>query len=382
LGSDLIWSQLEPCQPANETDVSDPCYSWNTDAHFDTYLQRAMSNGQQVLYTAYYTPTWASQDPTDSCAGNLGMGGCHPPVDVETGDNHWKNFLGALYTHVTNQGGHIKYWECWNEPNITIEYNGTMADLNTLCQDLHDTIHPLDATAQFTTPAPTGLQGVQAFMKVWVANGYANEADFVAFHGYVCNKGTPVCPFAEMVLSGVIDPLRAALANTSASSLPLWDTEGGYPGYNDNGQPPPADMHAAFVARFLLLQQSANISTVTYFGYDYDNISLINNPGSPTATLNLAGVAWQQVYAWTVGATYTSVCQNTSGTIWQCGLTLNGTPSIIVWDTSQGCSNGQCTTVPVTVPSGYTQFDDLAGNTDQPVSGSTVQIGAKPIRLH
>jgi hypothetical protein len=382
LGSELIWSQLEPCQPADETNVNDPCYSWNTDTHFDNFMQKAITNGQQILYTAYYTPTWASQDPTDTCAGSLGLGGCHAPTDVETGDNHWKNFLGALYAHVNSLGGHIKYWECWNEPNITNEYNGSLADLNTLCQDLHDTIHGLDATAQFTTPAPTGLQGVKDFMQKWVGNGYANEANFIAFHGYVCNSGTPQCPFAEVVLSDVIQPLQGVLAGTPVASLPLWDTEGGYPGQNLNNQPPPPDMHAAFIARYLLLQQSANVATVSYFGWDYDNISLVNDPGSPTATLNLAGVAWQQIYSWTVGAKYTSPCRNTTGSIWECGLTLNGTAYLVVWDTSQGCNAGQCTTIPITTPSGFTQFDDLAGNTNQPISNGTIQVGAKPIRLH
>jgi len=382
LGANLIWSKVEPCQPADETDVNDPCYSWNTDTHFDDFMQKAIANGQQVLYTAYYTPAWAAQDPTDPCGQVLGPGGCEPPADVESGDNHWKNFLTALYTHVHSIGGRIKYWECWNEPNITTEYNGSMADLNTMCQDLHDTIHGLDATAQFTTPAPTGVSGVEYWMKQWVKSGYASEADFIAFHGYVCNLGTPKCPFAETVLSGVLQPLQTMLANTSVASKPLWDTEGGYPGYNDNGQPPPPDMHAAFIARFLLLQQSAGVSTVSYFGWDYDNIALINDPGSPTAGLNLAGTAWQQIYNWTVGAKYTSVCQNTSGSIWECGLTLNGTAYLIVWDTSQTCNAGQCTTVPMTTPNGFTQFDNLAGNNNQPISNGTVQIGAKPIRLH
>jgi hypothetical protein len=381
LGADLIWSQLEPCQPADETDVNDTCYSWNTSPQFDDFLQKAMSNGQQVMYTAYYTPTWASQDPTDSCSKNLGMGGCRPPVDVESGDQHWKNFLAALYTHVHNQGGHIKYWECWNEVDVTHEYNGSMADLNTICKDLHDTIHSLDATAQFTTPSTTGVQGPNSFMGQWVRNGYAQEADIVAFHGYVCGPGILQCPFAETVVP-IVQSVQSALAGTTAASLPMWDTEGGYPGYNLNGQQPPADMHAAFVARYLLLQQSASVAMVSYFGWDYDNIALINDPGSQAATPNLAGVAWQQIYKWTVGAKYTSACQNTSGSIWQCGLTLNGTSYLIAWDTSQTCNSGQCTTSSATVPSGFTQFDDLSGNTDQPISDGKVQVGAKPIRLH
>ncbi len=388
LGADLIWSQLEPCQPADETNVSDPCYAWNTNPHFDDFIASATFNGQEVLYTAYYTPTWASQNPSDSCAGLLGAGGCWPPVDVAQGDSHWKNFLAALYQHVSslptvgNRQPHIKYWECWNEPNVNGEYAGTMAELNTLCQDLHDTIHALDSTTLFTTPPPTGQIGAAGWMQRWINNGYANEADYIAYHGYVC-KGCE----AETEVAQIITPLQSLLAETAMTSRPLWDTEVG--DGTDNGLPN-SDQQAAFVARILLLHQSAgNVFSMAYFGWDFDNIALINSPGSSTATLNAAGVAWQQIYNWTanIGAKYTASpgCSNSSGTIWQCTLSASGTNYLIVWDASQNtfpCPNTQaCGSTSFTVPSGYTQYDDLTGQSHT-ISGGAVQVGAWPIRLH
>jgi len=391
LGADLIWSQLEPCEPADETNVSDPCYAWNTNSHFDRVISTATQNGQDILYTAYYTPTWASQNPSDVCANNLGYGGCWPPVDVSSGDLHWKHFLAALYKHVASlpqAGGrqpYIKYWECWNEPDIPSEYYAFtapgLAQLNTLCQDLHNTIHSLDPNAKFTTPAPTSVQGVANWMSQWVGAGYANEADYIAFHGYLCSNINKCYNQPEDVVSKVITPLRAALAHTSAARLPLWDTEGG--AHGSNLQP---DMHAAFISRFMLVQQSANVSAVSYFGWDFDNINLIDNPGDG-ATLNPAGVAWQQLYNWTVaqGIRTTFPCINTSGTVWQCKSVINGKNNLMVWDTSQTtlpCANGACGTTIFPVPSGYSEFDDLTGNVNQRISGNSVLIGMKPIRLH
>jgi len=389
LGSSILWSDLEPCQPVDETNANDPCYLWNVNSRLDTYVNEAIGNGQDVLYTAYYTPAWASQDPTGACNA-LGTGGCFPPVDVQSGDNHWKNFLKALFTHVTQMpvvnGRHpyIKYWECWNEPDIPSEYTGSMSDLNTLCQDLRDTIHALDPNAKFTTPAPTtaigNLQYGVTWMSKWLREPAAGVEDYIAFHGY-CFLGQGAPCEAEVIPASVIQPLQQMIANAGVSK-PLWDTEVGL------GPNPNPDNLAAFVARMLLLHQSVNVSAVSFYGWDFgDGISLINNVGTQTATLDPGGLAYQQIYNWTVGAgaKYTSACQNTSGTIWQCPLSAGNANYLIVWDTSQTlspCPNSACGTTGFPVPSGYTQFDDLLGHTNQAISGSTVQVGMKPIRLH
>ena len=375
LGAQLRWSQIEPCQPTDETNVNDPCYDWTK---FDLWMQQANTNGQRVLYTAYYTPQWASSNPGTACQAQ-GSGGCFAPADIASGDHHWKNFLSALYNHSTANQWHISYWECWNEPDVPNEWSGTLTELNTLCQDMHDTIHALDATAQFTTPAATGGMPAVNWLMRWINNGFANDADILAFHGYVCSDVSN-CQ-AEQVIGGILTPLTGAVAGSTMASKPLWDTEGSDLVQNTAIQDP--DQHAAFYARYTLLQQSAGIAMFSYWAYDNGgNASLVNNPGTKSATLNPAGVAWKQIYGWTLNAKYTAPCANTSGSVWQCTISQNGTASLLVWDASQSCSNGVCTSSSFTVPSPYTQFDDLSGNNNQTVAGGTVSIGAKPIRLH
>src|SRR5580704_276051 len=60
LGAELRWNQIETCQPADETNANDPCYDWSK---FDQWMPLATANGQKILYTAFYTPTWASSNP-------------------------------------------------------------------------------------------------------------------------------------------------------------------------------------------------------------------------------------------------------------------------------------------------------------------------------
>ena len=62
-----------------------------------------------------------------------------------------------------------------------------------------------------------------------------------------------------------------------------------------------------------------------------------------------------------------------NGTVWTCGLSRsNGYQALAVWDTA-GTST-------FSVPSQYTQYQDLEGGTSS-VSGSSVTIGTEPILL-
>ena len=69
-----------------------------------------------------------------------------------------------------------------------------------------------------------------------------------------------------------------------------------------------------------------------------------------------------------------------TGTVWTCTLTQSsGSLAEIMWDTSQTCSNGTCTTSQQSVPLAYLSYDDLTG-ASYSISG-TVPVGIKPILL-
>ena len=146
-------------------------------------------------------------------------------------------------------------------------------------------------------------------------------------------------------------------------------------------------MEAAFVARFAIMNWASG--AVRSYWYQWDNPSygtewnltsingcsiLFDNNGY----ICKAGTAQQQVYDWLVGSTL-GAC-NVNGTVWTCTLTQSsGLQAELIWDSSQSCSNGSCTTTQQSAPAMYTTYTDLTG-ANYSVNG-TVPVGIKPILL-
>ena len=64
-------------------------------------------------------------------------------------------------------------------------------------------------------------------------------------------------------------------------------------------------------------------------------------------------------------------------------ITKSGTQYLIMWDSSQSCANGSCTTSNQTVGSHFTQYQDMTtASTPIDISGRLVPVGIKPIVLH
>lgn len=381
---------------------SNGTYNFGT---FDQWMLRAQSSGQDVMFTAFLTPSWASSrgkncvsvgspagclgPPNTSCAFNsiYGPGLCDPPNDINCDgsgtDQHFINFVNALLNHVGP--GKIKYWEMWNEPNVSKEWNAD-ADcpstphanqliLARMAHDLRTTVSASDSNALFTTPAATNsLTNVSTWM-----NGYftytngASFADIIAFHGYIQTGQCPSdCPIPEHVLT-LIGKVKAVIPS-GQQSKPLFDTEGswgGVPG-GANGITDP-DQQATFLSRYFLLQMGAGISKLYWYGWDFTGSGFLYDPN--THSLTLAGYAYNQIVDWTTGKNVQPCVSNS--TQWSCAI---GTDTKAIWDTSQTCGSGSCTTINVSVPSQFTSYIDLSGAM-RPVTNSVVPVGAKPILL-
>ncbi len=370
-GSIRLWDTMTSWAEIN---TSDSVYDFSV---LDASLALAAQNGKtDFLYTFGSVPTWASSDPTDqSCVTAVRPpGSCDPPYDLNpdgTGpDLLWKNFVTAVVTHAA---GKIQYWEMWNEPDVPTEWTGTMAQMARMAQDAYTIIKSVDPNALVTTPTPVddggGAQSIAGWMSSYLAVNGGNYADIVTFHGYVsAAHGEPpenIASVVQTVDSNLVDLL---------SSKPRWDTEASWG--KDPGYPDP-DLQAAFVARMYLLQWSNGVQR--FYWYQYGNTgfgTLWTDSG-----LAPAGIAYEQVYDWMVGATLASPCSNT-GTVWTCNITKpGGIQEQAVWDSSQSCSNGSCTTSVYTPATVYTEYADLAGTVTSFTAGTTVPIGAKPILL-
>jgi hypothetical protein len=364
-------------------------YDWS---HLDPWIAKAQAGGQDILYTMFGTPSWASSRGLNSSNPDTGCsfvpvdgpGVCDAPDDLNadgTGtDQHWKDFVTALINHVGT--GTVKYWEIWNEWNISNQWNGTQAQMLRLAQDAQAILKANDPNALITSPSVVNADlAAKNWLLGYFQAGGGQYADIVAVHGYVSTP-TTVCPSACPVpenVAAVLDNTRAVMAAAGQQGKPLFDTEGSWGVTSDMTDP---DVQVEFTGRFYLIQlggttASPGFDKFYWFGWDYTNTGGFYDPNSGQITP--AGVAYQQIYNWSVGAV-TSRCAP-SGTQWACGFSRSGGyQAEAIWDTSQSCANGNCTTLSVSVDPQYVQYRDLAGAVT-PIVNNTVAVGGKPILL-
>ncbi len=379
----------------------------------DQWLSEAKANNTDVMFTTYATPSWASSRGQDSASPNTccafemqnGPGICDAPVDLNcdgTGaDAIFTDFLTALVQHVGP--GTIKYWEMWNEPNIPSEWNGEVdcassgvshpgdVMLARMAKDLRTTVTALDPNALFTTPAATDDTKAGDWLGTYLTSTDGGTyADINAFHGYISNGACPSdCPVAEEV-GNEIDHLNSLLPAASKGK-PLFDTEG-YWGTAKNsdgtlttGITDP-DQQASFVARYYLIQMWKQVAKFYWWSWDIDSQTAFYN--STNNLLTAAGNAYVHIVQWTDGGAskVTSCATNPSVTTqWTCTITSpTSVVSAPIWDTSQTCNAGVCTTTPVNLQSiglsSFNAYEDLYGHTT-PITNGTVPVGLQPVLL-
>jgi polysaccharide biosynthesis protein PslG len=373
-GSMRLWDTGTTWRLINHADGS---YDWTV---FDQWLDDASQfNVKDVLYTFGATPQWASSNPNDqTCAPAWGPGACDPPKDLNADgsgpDLIWQTYVAAIAGHAA---GRIKYWELWNEPKNAYYWNGTVAQLVRMAKDARSVILSIDPQAVMLTPPSHG-----PFQISYFAAGGAQYADIISYHGYTYRSGCVGFPRSEDELS-MISRVRSVMATYGQSNKPLWDTEVSW-GVTSASCFHHSNLQAAYLAQLYLLHWSAGVERVFWYQYNNpENGTLwLANPAQHDApgTLMKAGIAYEQTYQWMVGATMNAPCA-VSGTTWTCQLTRpGGHVAEAVWDTSQSCNRGICTTIPYTAETQYTNYTTLYG-TNQKIVGGKVPIGAKPILL-
>jgi hypothetical protein len=148
----------------------------------------------------------------------------------------------------------------------------------------------------------------------------------------------------------------------------LFNTEGGYSASGWVAPYTDADMQASYIARFYIYSYSLGVTNDVWYYYT-------GGSGLGSSTAN---TAYSQVYNWMVGSTFGSCTSVT--TVWTCTMTLpDGNAAAAIWDTSQSCSAGSCTTVNQTVNSSYLHYLTLAGGAPISISGHIVPVGIKPL---
>jgi hypothetical protein len=330
------WNDLEP---------SNGVYDWS---NLDSYLALAQAHNVDVLYTFGGTANWAASGSGSQCG--YGPGSCYPPSKIQD----WDNFVTALVAH---SAGRIKYWELWNEANLSQFWTGDVPTLVAMAQRAYNIIKAADSTAVILCPSSAGAAAdVGNFLSAYFSAGGLPYTDAVAFHGY---SGSP-----ESVLDFVA-AAKSSMASHGIAGKPIWDTEGSW-GLNTNLSDPANN--AGYLAREFIVQWSSGVSRFYWYAWNDSAMGTLwtSNGVQP------AGVAYSQIYNWIAGASISSPCSVSSDSTWSCLLTRpRGYSAMAIWNSAK--------TMSYTPPSQYKQFLDLAGHAVS-INGA-VTIGYNPILL-
>jgi hypothetical protein len=353
-------------------------YNWNNMDPYVSHAPKSANGVAQIVITMGWTPGWAVADHShcfNTVAKNPVVACTVPPDNLQD----WTDFITALVQHYN--GGptvpHVQYYEIWNEANDPLFWTGGVPALVAMAQVAYP-ILKTDPYSQVATPSAIWNQGI-AFMTAYLQAGGSNYADVLTFHGYTSATGskseTPV-PMPESSAStnapiqNMVADFRVVADQNGMLGKPMGSTEGGWGVHGVSDQ----DMQMAWIAHYQIVQAglavSNNLTFQTWFTWGHSNSGTIETTaGAPSK----AGYAYDVVLTWLTGQTV-QPC-TTSGNVWSCVVGSD----LIVWDSSQSCSGGVCTTAPYTPPTVYTKYVDLTA-ASYAISGP-ISLGVKPVML-
>ena len=351
-------------------------YNWK---NMDPFIEIAPkdSNGvAQIVLSMGWTPGWAVADHTHCFnTQSNGVACTVPPDNLQD----WTDFITELVAHYNGKGAqaHVKYYEIWNEANDPLFWTGGVPALVSMAQLAYPIIKA-DPYSSVTTPSVIWSQGI-SFLTEYLKSGGAAYADALTFHGYPSATGAkskvPV-PMPESPLSTnapiqtMVADFRAVADQNGLLGKPIGSTEGGWGVHGVSDQ----DMQSAWIAHYEILQAGLaatnNMVFQDWYLWGHSNSGTIETTAGAASK---AGNAYDVVLTWLTGQT-PEPCTS-SGNIWSCVVGKN----LIVWDTSQTCSNGVCTTSEYTSPAGYTKYVDLTA-ASHTISGQ-IALGVKPFML-
>jgi hypothetical protein len=313
----LDWQDLNPAAGV---------YNWSA---LDAWIATNESNNVQMDYTFGSPPAWA--------------GG------ITTNLADFQAFVTAIVTHAN---GAIKYWEGFNEFDVS----GISPTLLVQLQEIiYNTVHALDPGALVLSPTVCGA-GDDPLFAQFLADGGGKYFDIAAFHGYNNSTGEGIIP--------VVQDFQAVLSQYALSNVPIWDTEWGMESPTIISD---TTAQQAYVSTGLILQAALGVQTEMFYAYDSANSELYDRA---TGQLTPAGVAYQQTEEWLTGATLPSGYQ-LNGSVYTVQLVKDGQNDLLVWN-SAGQSSFSA--------GSFTEYVNAQGQVE-PIVGGAVTIGTVPILL-
>lgn len=169
----------------------------------DYAVAEANARGLHIYAGLGYTPTWAS------IAGDANS--------RPTNNQDWYDYV---YAAVSRYKGSIKYWEMWNEPNLTQFWNGTRAQFIDLFKVGADAAHAADPDCMVLGPEISSA-GQRTTWMTDLLQQAGNKIDIISFHQYD-GGDYPAGRLAQM------DSMYNTIVSLGYGNKPIWITESGF----------------------------------------------------------------------------------------------------------------------------------------------------------
>jgi len=192
------WVRLQP-EPGE--------FVWTSEAT----LRKYQAAGIHVSGEFFGTPYWAGTTPTERPSNPWAYPrGLTPRLD------EFSQYVTAV---VTRYKDWIHTWEIWNEPEVSMFWQGTPEEYAALCQVAARAAKAADPTCKLFVGGFTSVD--YEFHEAAAKAGALAVADGISFHGYAGLQSPP-----EAVLKTVAH-FRDLAAKYGRADLPLWSTEAG-----------------------------------------------------------------------------------------------------------------------------------------------------------
>lgn len=328
-------------------------FDWHS---VDTWVTQAQAHHVELTYVFLNTPQWASKRPDEKC--NRGMNGCAAPPN----DQDWADFVTVL---VTRYKGRIASYEMWNEPNANGFFTGSAADMAHMVSIAYPIIKSIDPQAIVLSPAASSTgwpTPYDTWLDQFLSAGGGKYVDAIAWHAYAGRANQPAIPPEDLV--NQIRKVRGVLAKHGLSNLPVWDTEGGW---GNDSQLPDEQAQASFLVRWYLIQFTYGISRAFWYQWDNPTWGTLWREGTGETP---AAKAYAQMFAWLNGATGSTPCKASAGSVWTCGLYKGDAKYLIAWSTSGPTAFSDY--------AGFSSYSDVTGE-KHTSTGQPVTVDSSPI---
>ena len=291
-------------------------------ARMDTFVDTAVKNNAEVLYTLGSTPRWASARPDEKCPYGLGCGA----ESIRLA--HWEEYVRRV---AQRYGNRIQAYELWNEPNFSdFErdvgkpgfFTGSVQQMVAMAKSARKILNEVAPNAKLCTP---GFVNGPDRLEKFLADGGAQYVQAVCYHFY--SEGTD--HFAKQLID-----VRAIMKRQGVEHLPLWNTETAV----DTLLPtdPPSSISArtreeatARLNQLLILGAAAGIERFYYYAWDNSRSGMVAADGQKLFGFE----AMQKIDEWLTGVKFMGCRSN--GPMVSCLASKGSEQSLFVWATKQ-----------------------------------------------